>query len=172
MKGKVIIAIWIHVDDGIISSNCSEAIWNYKKRLFSRLDVKWKDSVSEIVGLECVFGEGEVAITQQFLTNDFLDSYPWTVIHHDTPLPPSPAAGLGQDAAITNSIPYWSVISSLSFVVSGSRQDLAFAVFFLMRKSMGPMQHQWLLLDHLVRYLLKTHNMSIISKHGLLSLSL
>ncbi|MBW0539435.1 hypothetical protein O181_079150 [Austropuccinia psidii MF-1] len=75
-NGGVIIVIWMHVNDGPVSSNCPEAIQNFKHMIFSQLDVKWKDSVSRIVGLECAFGEGEVTIMQQRLTNGVLDSYP------------------------------------------------------------------------------------------------
>ncbi|MBW0492654.1 hypothetical protein O181_032369 [Austropuccinia psidii MF-1] len=95
-KGGVTIVIWMHVDDGVVSSNFPEAIQDFRKNICLRLDVKWKDSVSRIVSLECGFGEGEVTITQQHLTDGILDSYPQAIFHHDAPLPPSPATDLGQ----------------------------------------------------------------------------
>ncbi|MBW0464061.1 hypothetical protein O181_003776 [Austropuccinia psidii MF-1] len=57
-KGGIIIVILMHVNDRIISSNCPEAIQNFKHTIRLQLDVKWKDSISRIVSLECVFGEG------------------------------------------------------------------------------------------------------------------
>ncbi|MBW0578591.1 hypothetical protein O181_118306, partial [Austropuccinia psidii MF-1] len=91
-KGGVIIVIWMHFNDSVVSSNCPEAIWSFKHTICSQLDVKWKDAVSRIVGLECVFGEGEVTITQQCLANGILDSYPQAVFHHNTALPQAWAA--------------------------------------------------------------------------------
>ncbi|MBW0486405.1 hypothetical protein O181_026120 [Austropuccinia psidii MF-1] len=52
--------------------------------------------------------------------------------------------------------PYRSVVGSLVYLVSGSRPDLAFTVNYLAQHSMKPSAKHWLLLDHVVGYLLKT----------------
>ncbi|MBW0498328.1 hypothetical protein O181_038043 [Austropuccinia psidii MF-1] len=171
-KGGVIIVIWMHVDDGVVSSNCPEAIQNFRHNICSRLDVNWKDSISRIVSLECGFGEDEVTITQQHLTNGILDSYPQAIFHHDAPLPPSPATNLGQKPLVVNATLYCSVIGSLSYLVSGSRPDLAYAVNLLTQHSVGPTENHWLLLDHLVGYLLKTWHMGMTLRPRTLSLNL
>ncbi|MBW0552184.1 hypothetical protein O181_091899 [Austropuccinia psidii MF-1] len=121
-KGGVTIVIWMHGDDGVVSSNFPEAIQDFRHNICSRLDVKWKDSVSRIVGLECGFGEGEVTITQQHLTNGILDSYPQAIFHHDAPLPPSPATDLGQQPSVVDAMLYCSVIGFLSYLVSRSSE--------------------------------------------------
>ncbi|MBW0470917.1 hypothetical protein O181_010632 [Austropuccinia psidii MF-1] len=149
---------------------CPEEIQNFKETLCPRLEVKWKESVSRIIGLECVFGKGEVAITQQCLKDGILYSHPQTVIPHNTPFPPSPVAYMEQEAK-TNAIPFHSIIGSLSYPVSGSRPDLAFAVNFLAQHYMGLMQRPWLLLGHLIGYLLNTCNMGVILKPRSLLLS-
>ncbi|MBW0498433.1 hypothetical protein O181_038148 [Austropuccinia psidii MF-1] len=68
-SGTAVIAIWIHVNDGVLASNSANAISYFKTSLVSHFDFKWSDQLDQIVGLECVFGEGEVAITQQRLTH-------------------------------------------------------------------------------------------------------
>ncbi|MBW0495641.1 hypothetical protein O181_035356 [Austropuccinia psidii MF-1] len=51
--------------------------------------------------------------------------------------------------------PFCSVISSLAYLVSRSRPDLAFKVNYLAHHSMGPTPANWDLLDHVVGYLHK-----------------
>ncbi|MBW0461372.1 hypothetical protein O181_001087 [Austropuccinia psidii MF-1] len=114
-----VITIWIHIDDGIVTSNSLGAISKFKMALCGELDIKWSDQLTHIMGLNCAFGEGE----------DALDP-----------------------------IAYQSVVGSLAYLVSGSRPDLAFAVNYLSRHSMKPTAEHWLLLDHVVGYLLKTHS--------------
>ncbi|MBW0535353.1 hypothetical protein O181_075068, partial [Austropuccinia psidii MF-1] len=82
------------------------------------------------------------------------------------------ASGLMMDAEILDPTPFWSVIGSLAYLVGGSKPDLAFAVNYLARHSMGPTAEHWLLLDHIIGYLLKTRDcgIKICPKH--LSLSL
>ncbi|MBW0470960.1 hypothetical protein O181_010675 [Austropuccinia psidii MF-1] len=161
---EVTILIWIHLDNGVILSNSLEAVHQFKETLCSKLDVKWKDSLSQIVGLECGFGEVEVAIAQQRLTNGILDAYPRKVIHHDSPFPPSLGACLEKNNTVINVMPYR--------LVSESWPDLAFAVNFLACHSMGPRERHWLLLDHLIGSLLKTHNRGVVLKPRSLLLNL
>ncbi|MBW0539263.1 hypothetical protein O181_078978 [Austropuccinia psidii MF-1] len=70
-----VIAIWIHVDDGVITSTLVDAILDFKAGLVSQLDIKWSDKLDRIVGLECAFGNGEVAITQEQLKDSILEAY-------------------------------------------------------------------------------------------------
>ncbi|MBW0531855.1 hypothetical protein O181_071570 [Austropuccinia psidii MF-1] len=68
------------------------------------------------------------------------------------------------DAEILDPTPFWSVIGSLAY--------LAFSVNYMARHSMGLMAEHWLLLDHVIGYLLKTRNRRISICPGHLSLSL
>ncbi|MBW0483196.1 hypothetical protein O181_022911 [Austropuccinia psidii MF-1] len=77
---KTIIAIWTHIDDGIIISNSPAAIKKFWESLCKNFEIKWSDTMKQLMGLECAFGEGEVAILQSILTNDILDAYPRRVI--------------------------------------------------------------------------------------------
>ncbi|MBW0498861.1 hypothetical protein O181_038576 [Austropuccinia psidii MF-1] len=64
-NNRAIIAIWIHVNDGVVVSNSPDAMSSFKDVLCAELDIKWSDAVQKIVGLECLIGEGEVTIAQQ-----------------------------------------------------------------------------------------------------------
>ncbi|MBW0522008.1 hypothetical protein O181_061723 [Austropuccinia psidii MF-1] len=69
-KGGMIVAIWIHIDNGVVTSNSPTAIVDFQKALCNNFEIKWSDTVRRIVGLECTFGEGEVTIMQSRLTED------------------------------------------------------------------------------------------------------
>ncbi|MBW0487678.1 hypothetical protein O181_027393 [Austropuccinia psidii MF-1] len=58
-----------------------------------------------VVVLECVIGEGEVAIAQWRLTNSILDAYPRPVLRWDPPLPTLTMGSLVPDEAILDPTP-------------------------------------------------------------------
>ncbi|MBW0541367.1 hypothetical protein O181_081082 [Austropuccinia psidii MF-1] len=163
---EAVIAIWVHVDDGVIVSNLLDKISDFKSAICAELNIKWTDEVNQIDGLECTIGEGKVAIAQQRLTNSILDAYPRPVLRRDSPLPTLP------DKATLDPAPFRSVIVSLAYLVSGSRPELAFAMNYLARHSMGPTATHWELLDHVIGYLLKTRHRGINMRPGTLSLNL
>ncbi|MBW0527020.1 hypothetical protein O181_066735 [Austropuccinia psidii MF-1] len=99
-SGKDTIAIWIHVDDGVSASNSPDAFLDFKHRLCEEVDIKWHNTICQIVGLECVFADCEEQ------------------------LPPSNLAVEGETLDKT---PFRLVIGSLAYLVSGSLPDLAFA---------------------------------------------
>ncbi|MBW0481588.1 hypothetical protein O181_021303 [Austropuccinia psidii MF-1] len=142
-KDKTIIAIWIHVDDGVIASNSPAAIERFCEALCSNFEIKWSENMKHIVGLEYDFGEGEVTISQTRLTDDILAAYPRKILQRDSPLPPVQTPALHVDGLIMDATPFRSVIGSLAYLVSGSRPDLAFAVNYLARHSMAPTATHW-----------------------------
>ncbi|MBW0559582.1 hypothetical protein O181_099297 [Austropuccinia psidii MF-1] len=169
---EAVIAIWVHVDDGVIISNSPGKISDFKTALCAELDIKWSNEVQNIVGLECAIGEGEVVIAQLCLTDSILDEYPRRVLRWDSPLPALPVGSLLPDEAILDPTPFRSVLGSLAYLASGSGPDLAFAMNYLACHSMGPTAAYWDLLDHVIGYLLKTRHRGIHLRPGTLSLSL
>ncbi|MBW0488631.1 hypothetical protein O181_028346 [Austropuccinia psidii MF-1] len=160
-SGMAVIAIWIHVDNGVVTLNSPNVILDFKMAIVSQFNIKWSNQLEKIVGLECVFGKGEVAITQWQWTDSILEAYPRQVVTHDLPLPVLPVGGSTPNMSPLDATPFQSVIGSLAYLVSGSRPDLTFAVNYLARHSMGPTQAHWDLLDHVVGYLQKTHDQGV-----------
>ncbi|MBW0550570.1 hypothetical protein O181_090285 [Austropuccinia psidii MF-1] len=161
-KEETIIAIWIHVDNGIIASNSPTQIEEFHKALCNNFEIKWSDAMNWIVGLEWDFGEGGVTISQTRLTNDIIDVYPRKVFQHDCPLLPIPKTTSDEQEAIMEATPFRLVVGLLAYLVSGSRPDLEFAVNYLARHSTAPTMTNWTILDHLVVYLLKTWGHGIV----------
>ncbi|MBW0464099.1 hypothetical protein O181_003814 [Austropuccinia psidii MF-1] len=171
-SGETFVAIWIHVDDGVVTSNSQAAMADFKQQLCAEVEIKWHDTVTRIVGLECAIGEGEVAIAQKRLTDDVLQAYPRTVIKTDLPLPILSETSLNTNNATVDGAAFHLVIGSLAYLVSGSRPDLAFTVNYLARHCMSPMAHHWGILDHLMGYLLKTRSYRLVLRRGDISLNL
>ncbi|MBW0520737.1 hypothetical protein O181_060452 [Austropuccinia psidii MF-1] len=152
-NSKVIVAIWIHVSNGVVALNSMAAMSDFRDRLCSEVDIKWQDTISQIVGLKCVFDKGEVVIAQKRLTDGIIAAYPRQVVKRDSPLPVLPKTFSAEKGDILDATPFCLVIGSLAYLVSGSRPDLAFAVNYL-----APPKAHWDMLDHMVGYLLKTQH--------------
>ncbi|MBW0462532.1 hypothetical protein O181_002247 [Austropuccinia psidii MF-1] len=171
-SGEDTIAIWIHVNDGVIASNSPNAVLDFKHRLCAEVDIKWHDTICQIVGLECVFGEGEVAIVQQHLTKGILDAYPWSIVKSNFPLLVLPPSGVAMEGETLGVTPFRLVIGSLAYLVSGSHPDLAFVVNYLAWHSMAPTKEHWAILEDVVGYLLTTQHHQLVMQPGKLSLNL
>ncbi|MBW0494714.1 hypothetical protein O181_034429 [Austropuccinia psidii MF-1] len=142
-KDEAIIVIWIHVDNGVIASNSPTQLKEFRKELCNNFEIKWSDTMKQIVGLECAIGEGEVAILQTKLTKDIINTYPRKIFQHDCPLPPMSKMSLDEQEAVVEATPFRSIIGSLAYLVSGSRLDLAFAVNYLARHLTVPTGTHW-----------------------------
>ncbi|MBW0545563.1 hypothetical protein O181_085278 [Austropuccinia psidii MF-1] len=171
-KCGTIVAIWIHIDSGMVTSNFPAAIVEFQKVLCNNFEIKWPNTVRSIVGLECTFGEGEVTIVQSRLTEDILRAYPRVVVHHDCPLSPLPDTTVTDKGVVMDATPFSSVVGSLAYLVSRCCPDLAFAVNYLARHSMAPTVAHWEMLDCVVGYLLKTQKSGIVLRLGILLLNM
>ncbi|MBW0536487.1 hypothetical protein O181_076202 [Austropuccinia psidii MF-1] len=136
-RDETIMAIWIHIDDGMITSNSPTEIKRCCEALCKNFEIKW-------------------------LTKDILDAYPRRILQHDSPLPPIPTTTSSVKGVVMDPTPFRLVVGLLAYLVSGLRPDLAFAMNYLVRHSTAPTAAHWAILDHLVGYLLKTRGHSII----------
>ncbi|MBW0490630.1 hypothetical protein O181_030345 [Austropuccinia psidii MF-1] len=112
--------------------------------------------MKQIAALECVFGEGEVAIAQRRLTDGILEAYPCKIIQHNSPLPVLLVGALAPDVNPLQPTPFRSVIGLLAYLFSGSRPDLESTVNYLAHNSIIPTAENWEILDNMVGYLLNT----------------
>lgn len=138
----------MHVDDGLVVSNSPKALEELRLRLTSHLEVKWKMSVDQIVGINIHQLAQKVFLEQHLLATQFVNTYHRCAIHQNTSLPDSP---------LTTSIPppidstrFCSVLGSLRYLAAGTRPDIAFTVNLLARHSNSPSEPHWEALDHLV----------------------
>jgi hypothetical protein len=149
-------AIWIHVDDGIVTGPSTAALHKLLADVSSSLEVKWADTLSDIVGLRISRNTSGFLISQPKLTEKILKEHWDGSSSSKTPLPTgnlplTAAEGTGVDPSR-----YLSIIGSLSYLSAGSRPDITYAVNFLARFSKAPSNEHWKCLSHLLGYLAAT----------------
>jgi hypothetical protein len=143
----------MHVDNGLVVSNSPSALTELRSKLLQHLDVKWKESVDQIVGLNVHHSTTGILLEQHLLATQVVDTYSRRAIHQNTPLPDSPLTTSTSTPVNTSS--FRSVIGSLMYLACGTRPDLSYAVNLLARFSQNPSEEHWAALDHLVGYIKK-----------------
>jgi hypothetical protein len=136
--------IWIHVDNGIVTG------LNALEKAYS-IEVKWSSDLTDIVGLRVEQSLREFKIHQPKLVASILKEHLDGVSQATTPLP---TTSTSTDALKPSK--FLSIIGSLSYVSSGSRPDITFAVNFLAGLSKCPDHTHWRALNHLINYLAAT----------------
>ncbi|MBW0535707.1 hypothetical protein O181_075422 [Austropuccinia psidii MF-1] len=164
--------MWIHIDNGVVTSNSPATIESFRKTLCSNFEIKWSHTLQQIVGLEYAFGKGEVTIMQTRLTRKILKAHPRKVIQQDFPLQPLPSITLAVQGPIVEATPFRSAIGLLAYLFSRSFPDLDFSFNYLARHSMRLLAAHWELLYPVVAYLLKSHRHGIMLNPGFFSLDL
>ncbi|MBW0473206.1 hypothetical protein O181_012921 [Austropuccinia psidii MF-1] len=166
-SGQMLVVVPVgHPDlDGLCGDG--NAVFDFKRWPCAEVDIKWHNIICQIVGLECAFGEDQVAIAQRRLTKIILDSYSGPIVKNDCPLSVLPPPNIAVEGEKLDATPFRLVIGSLAYLVSGSCPDLAFAVNYL-----ALTKGHWDILDHVVGYLLKTQHHRLVMQPGKLLLNL
>jgi hypothetical protein len=147
------IYIWMHVDDGLVVSNSPSAVTELRQQLTQHLDIKWKDNVNQIVGLNVRHNESGLFLKQHLLAQQIVNSYTRKTVHQNTTLPDSQLTT--SNLPPVNPSTFRSVLGSLMYLACGTRPDLSYAVNLLARFSNVPSTEHWSALDHLVGYIRK-----------------
>ncbi|PLW49288.1 hypothetical protein PCASD_02732 [Puccinia coronata f. sp. avenae] len=150
--------IWIHVDDGIVTGSSVEVLKNLEAALARTIEIKWASDLTDIIGLNVTRTNTGFRLHQPKLISSILREHWDGVSHAATPLPTSALPVSGQDGDGVEARKYLSIIGSLSYVSSGTRPDITFAVNFLARFSKNPTIDHWKALNHLLNYVAATQD--------------
>lgn len=123
-------AIWVHVDDGIVTGDLVEALKDLARALAGKLEIKWEAELSSIVGVDIVRTSDSFILSQHKLVNDILDNHWDGTTMAKTPLPANLDIKSTQEGDPASSKSFLSVVMSLSYVAVGTRPDISFAVNF------------------------------------------
>jgi hypothetical protein len=77
----------MHVDNGLIVSNSPSAINDLRARLTKHLEVKWCNTVNQIVGLNVRHDTSGLYLEQHLLATQVANAYTQRTVHQNTPLP-------------------------------------------------------------------------------------
>ena len=140
--------IWIHIDDGIVTSSHEKTIRRLEATWSSVIKIKWLAGLDLIVRLTINQDEKGFKVTQPGLINKIL-AEEW----NDTapfPTEPLPESNKGEGVDGTG---YLHIIGCLNYLAVATRPDIAFLVNFLARFSKNPSSAHWRFLSHLINYL-------------------
>ncbi|MBW0487041.1 hypothetical protein O181_026756 [Austropuccinia psidii MF-1] len=153
------IIIWLHVDDGVVFGKNKEYIENLHLSLATEFGVKWSHELDSIVGLNIQrdahgFHISQVRLIKSILTNHWdqkADYYSPLPVKCDFLTLPVQDETIQQHDVI-------SAVGTLSYVVTVTGPNLAYAVSLLERYSMRPGVFHWRGLQHVLGYLNKTQH--------------
>ncbi|MBW0462605.1 hypothetical protein O181_002320 [Austropuccinia psidii MF-1] len=155
--------LWIHVDDGAITSSSNELLSHICGQLDNALKIKWDDGIGGLVGLKITPHPRGLHISQPDLINK-LTHLSCSNITAKSPLPQN--CNLTSNKAKLMDIPYLKQIGILLYIAQGSRPDITYAVNYLARFSLGTDESHWQALEHLIAYLRYTINIGIYITDG------
>lgn len=154
-KGPATIAIWLHVDDGLVVGNNLSELDLLRKRLEKRVKIKWEESCNQIVGVNLHYTANILHLDQSLLIDQIVKKWQSTsntaLLTSTTTLPHQPLTTPAKSDPVDANI-YQSFIGSLNYVALGTRPNISFAVNYLSRYSNCLLDEHWLALHHLIRY--------------------
>jgi hypothetical protein len=74
-RDNISIYIWMHVDNGLVVRNSAAAVEDLCSNLTQHLEVKWKTTVDQIVGLNVHHLDLGIHLEQQLLSNQVVNTY-------------------------------------------------------------------------------------------------
>lgn len=155
-KGEKVVAIWLHVDDGLVVANDVEVLASLWERMASKVQLKWDEKCNRIVGINLNKQNGDFLLDQMLLAKQIVSKWELLGQHRlvlsATTLPDIPLVTNDSSNAIDVQL-YQSYVGSINYLALGTRPDLSFAINYLSRFSKSPDAQHWAALEHLVRYI-------------------
>ncbi|KAI7944398.1 hypothetical protein MJO28_010093 [Puccinia striiformis f. sp. tritici] len=163
-RGEISIFIWMHVDDGLVVSNSTSAMETLRAALQDHLEVKWKTTVDQIVGINIHEHSSKILLEQHLLASQVATDYQRRTIHQNTTLPDTQLVTSTEEPI--DATAFRSVLGSLMYLACGTRPDISYAVNMLARYSSRPSIQHWEALDHLVGYIRKNPRRALTFQSG------
>ncbi|MBW0575212.1 hypothetical protein O181_114927 [Austropuccinia psidii MF-1] len=158
-KGNAKAILWIHVDDGAITASCEKLMNELVKALNEELKIKWNNTICGLVGITIE----QVEKGFKFYQPDLIDKLTHLNKSNVTTRSPLPInCKLESNPSTAMEEPYLQRIEILLYIAQASRPDIAQAVNYLARFSMGTTPEHWLALEHLISYVRGTWDMGIL----------
>jgi hypothetical protein len=153
-------AIWVHVDDGVVTQSSNAILWEWEQDLKECLEIKWQEGVETIVGVEVLKTEEGYTLQQRKLIEQLLEDHWDSKSVAKSPLPTNFSSITDQtgEGNPSKSTVYLSLVGILSYLAVGTRPDISFAVNYMARFSSRPTSKQWKGLRHIVNYFAGTRD--------------
>ncbi|MBW0481398.1 hypothetical protein O181_021113 [Austropuccinia psidii MF-1] len=153
------IIIWLHVDDGVVFGKSKGDIDDLHLSLSAEFGLKWSPELGSIVGLDIHRDAHGFHLSQVRLIQSILADHWDRKADYESPLPAKcDLLTLTDQDETMQQQDFLSAVGALSYAVTGTRPDLAYAVNLLARYSLRPGAAHWRCLQHLLGYLNKTQH--------------
>ncbi|MBW0537727.1 hypothetical protein O181_077442 [Austropuccinia psidii MF-1] len=150
--------LWIHVDDGVMATS-DDILWEeLKKKLTSRLKLKWDKEINSIVGIETIRKEDTFILKQTSLINKLTSNSN----NGFTAYEPLPQERLQSNKAVQMDRAYLSKIGMILYLAQATRPDIMYAVNYLARFAMNADESHWRALNHLISYIRTTKDQELV----------
>ena len=161
VNGKKIL-ITLYVDDGLIAATDEQLANQFLKDLGDMLKITSKPA-SYYLGLEISRStNGSIQISQESYTKKILQRFGLSDCNPvSTPIEmnnPTDQPGKVEDS---KKFPYREAVGALTYLMTGTRPDIAYAVGVVSRKLENPTQADWLKVKRIFRYLRGTASLGI-----------
>ncbi|MBW0476803.1 hypothetical protein O181_016518 [Austropuccinia psidii MF-1] len=151
------LTIWLHVDDGIVFGRKQHNIDALQHTLCGEFDIKWSSALKHIIGINIDRTATGFRLSQPSLIQTIVGKYWDGRQTPHSPLPPrNDVVSLTDKDEVIRQPEFIAAIGALSYVATGTRPDIAFAVNLLARHSKYPGKEHWYCLQHLLGYLSST----------------
>jgi hypothetical protein len=155
------IVIWLHVDNGFAMASSPAMLNSLREAIEGELDIKWSDKVDRLVGINIKKTQDScLELDQHLLVNQVVREYCRPCYPRRSTLPEE-ALEVNEGETVDTTA-FRSVIGSLMYLAGGTRPDLTYSVNLLARYSNSPSQKNWEALDHLIGYIKRTSDLTLV----------
>ncbi|MBW0531513.1 hypothetical protein O181_071228 [Austropuccinia psidii MF-1] len=151
--------LWIHVDNGALAGLSALVNDFISSELARYLQIKWDKEISGLVGLSIKQTDTGFSINKTELIEK-LTTLLESRITASSSLPQNCNLLLSPSKEMDKE--YLKRIGMLLYIAQGTRPDISYVVKYLARFSMGTTSAHWEALEHLIGYLRKTRNSSLL----------
>ncbi|MBW0541448.1 hypothetical protein O181_081163 [Austropuccinia psidii MF-1] len=155
-RGEAI--LWIHVDNGALTTSSAGLMEWISGELDKQLKIKWDSEITGLVGISIVNMGNGFKFSQPDLIDKVISLKSSNVMAR-SPLPIN--CNLKSNPLTVMDKVYLKYIGMMLYISQGTCPDIAYAVNYLARFSMGTDDTHWQALEHLVAYLRYTKMLGI-----------
>ena len=155
----IILLVW--VDDIIICSSSSELMTNIKESLKTKFKMKDLGPLTYFLGISFKCEDGRIMLNQSLYLEKLLKRYQMDNCKpRSTPCESKSSTLLS--VRYNDVAKYREMVGTLIYAMCGTRPDISYAVTKLSQHLSCPNQDDWKMLNHVLRYLKGTLNLSLI----------
>ena len=156
----------VYVDDLLITGNNDENIKWTKEKLFSKYKVRDLRKANWILGIKIDYNNEVIFLSQQVYVNKLLKRFGMDKSKHMATPIVKQICEHGDHLEFKDNNLYRQVIGTLLFLANSTRPDISYAISYLSRYVQKPLNHHWISLKRIMRYLVGTKQFGLFYSYN------